>query len=92
MAEDQDGEFRGATKAQIETLFHRLDEFRNDLRGHCEEERRIWARFESAQEIMAGKIDDIRQWRSRVIGYASAVSLGVGAIVHWLFDRLGGGK
>ena len=88
MAEDQDGEFKGATKAQIETLFHRLDEFRATLKDHCDEERRTWARFEAKQESMAQKIDDIRQWRSRVIGYASAVSLVVGAFLHWFFERI----
>ena len=96
---EENAEFRGFTRAQIDTLFHRMDEFREILREHCSEEHRTWEKFEKAQEEIKlaaaaswkeinDKIDQIQQWRARVIGYASAIATIVGFALRWLYDKL----
>jgi hypothetical protein len=76
MAAEENGEFRGFTRAQIDTLFHAVDRI---------EKRQ--EKFEGSLVALSAKLDGIQQWRARVIGYASAVSLGIGGVLHWMADK-----
>jgi len=80
--------WRGVTDAEMAHLRELLDRVEKGLGDHRTEEREVWERFEKALKELDEKLDSIDRWRSKVIGYASAVSLFIGGLIHLVWEKL----
>lgn len=95
---ESDGEFRGATKAQIETLFHAVERVEKGMEAHGREEKEVWrdigaqiaaldTKWSAAIEQLRAELAGERNWRARAVGYAAGFSTAAGFLLHYLWDR-----
>jgi len=69
-ATNGDGEFRGATRAQIEFLKDQLRDVRVDLKE------------------IAAALDDLRDFRTKVLAYAGLAAACASAAASWVFNQI----
>ncbi|MFB3816153.1 MAG: hypothetical protein ACE147_00700 [Candidatus Methylomirabilales bacterium] len=85
---ETDGEFRGATREQINTLFHAVERVERGMEAHCREEKETWREFGIRLDAIQAQLVEMQRWRSRVVGYAAGISTGAGFVLHYLWDKV----
>jgi len=61
------------------------------LEGRMEGFDKRFDKIDDKFERLFTKIDDLRSWKNRIIGVASAISVMAGIVASFFFDRISGG-
>lgn len=79
----ENGEFKGATKAQLDMVFDMLKEVREDVKN-------LRTNLEQRLIEYDRRLDEIQSWRMKIVGASVAIAAIVGTVVGVLIKKFGG--